>query len=386
MPRDYYEVLGVARDASPEEIKKAYRRLARKYHPDANKDDPQAAEKFKEVKEAYDVLSDPQKRAAYDRFGHAGVHAQSAGAGPGTEGDPFTGFGGFGGFNPFQDFDDIFDVFFGGGRGRTRTRHARAGSDIAGELELSFEEAAFGTERDVELARVEPCPRCEGGGAEPGSGPATCPQCGGTGRVQTARDTAFGRFVTVGTCPRCGGEGRVIRDPCVECGGRGRVRRRRSITVTIPAGVDDGTRIRLAGQGNFGDPGAPPGDLYITVRVRPHPVFRREGDDVVSDLKVGIAQAALGATVEVETLDGKERVRIPAGTQPGGEIRLRGKGIPRVRGRGRGDHILRVRIEIPRDLTNEQKELLLRYAHARGEAVDPDDRTWFRRVRDAFNW
>ncbi|HEX6988314.1 MAG TPA: molecular chaperone DnaJ [Bacillota bacterium] len=377
--RDYYEVLGVGRDASAEEIRRAYRRLARRYHPDANPGDAQAAERFKEVKEAYDVLSDAGKRAAYDRFGHAGVDP-SAHAGAGGAQGPF------GGFDPFQGFEDIFETFFGGGqRAGGAARRPRRGADILGSMEISFEDAAFGVERQVEVARTEICDHCGGSGAEPGSAPATCPECGGRGQVRAARATPFGQFVTVTTCPRCGGAGRVIDHPCRECRGRQTVRRRRSITVTIPAGVDDGARIRLAGQGHVGEDGGPAGDLYIDVRVRPHAVFRREGDDVISQVTVGIAQAALGTSVGVETLDGQETIRIPAGTQSGDEIRLRGKGIPHLRGRGRGDHRVRVRVEVPRDLSDDEKALLLQLARLRGETVDPDDRSWFQRVKDAFN-
>lgn len=380
--RDYYEVLGVQRDASPEEIKKAYRRLARKYHPDANKDDPQAEERFIEIKEAYEVLSDPEKRRAYDQFGHAAFNGQAGPGGFGSGGfqDPFGE-----GFNPFQDFDDLFGSFFGGRATRSRARRPRAGADIVGEIELDFRDAAFGTQREVEVMRIETCPRCEGVGAEPGTGPTTCGQCGGRGQVQTVRDTPFGRFMSVTTCPRCGGTGEEITTPCRECGGRKQVRRRRSITVKIPAGVDDGTRIRLAGQGHMGDPGAPPGDLYIITRVRPHPQFTRQGEDVYSDLVLGFAQAALGTSITVPTLDGEETVQIPAGTQPGQEIRLRGKGIPRLQSRGRGDHILRVTVQVPRDLDQKQKELLMQFAELRGEKVEPDERSWFQRVRDAFN-
>lgn len=380
--RDYYEVLGVARNATADEIKKAYRRLARKYHPDANPDDPRAAERFKEIGQAYAVLSDDQKRAAYDRFGHAGVDPAS-GFGQGGQG-PFEGFDGF---DPFSGFDSIFDAFFGGRRSEGgASERANRGRDILGEIEIDFKEAAFGTTREVELSRAETCPRCDGSGGEPGSKPLTCPQCSGRGQVRAARQTPFGQFVSVTTCSRCGGRGEVISSPCVECGGRRQVRRRRSITVTIPAGVDTGTRIRLAGQGHAGTGGGPPGDLFIDVRVRPHPDFERDGDDVISEVTVGVAQAALGASLAVETLDGEETVRINAGTQPGDMIRLRGKGIPHVRGRGRGDHIILVRVQTPKDLSDEEKELLLRFAQLRGEEIDPADRTWFQKVKDALNW
>ncbi|REJ32296.1 MAG: molecular chaperone DnaJ [Bacillota bacterium] len=386
--RDYYEVLGVDRSATPEEIRKAYRRLARRYHPDANPGDAQAAERFKEVKEAYDVLSDPEKRAAYDRFGHAGVDPTAApggGAGGGPfAGGPFRG-GPFGGFDPFQGFEDIFDAFFGGGRAGGFAARPRRGDDIVAEMEIDFREAAFGVEREIEVSRTEPCDRCGGSGAEPGTGPVTCPQCRGQGQVQTARSTPFGQFVSVSTCPRCRGAGRVIETPCSRCQGRRMIRRRRRITVTVPAGVDDGARIRLSGQGHLGDHGGPPGDLYIDVRVRPHPVFTREGSDVISQVTIGIAQAALGTSLEIETLDGRETVRIPAGTQSGDEIPLRGKGIPHLRGRGRGDHRVRVRVEVPRNLSDQERALLLEWARLRGETVDPEDRSWFQRVRDAFN-
>lgn len=384
--RDYYEVLGVSRDASEAEIKKAFRRLARQYHPDANRDDPQAAERFKEVKEAYDVLSDPQKRAAYDRFGHAGVNDQAGSGGFGGAGG-FGGFGGFGGggFNPFSDFDDLFDVFFGrdgrGGRGGPRPQR---GADIVGTVTVDFKEAAFGVEREITLRRNEPCGRCSGSGAEPGTQRQTCPQCQGTGQVRQARHTPFGQFVSVTTCGRCRGEGTIITTPCVECGGRGRVRRERSIKVNIPAGVDDGMRIRLAGQGHVGEHGGSPGDLYIEVQVKPDPRFVREGEHVISTLPLGIAQAALGTRVTVETLDGEEALTIPPGTQHGAEFRIRGKGIPRLQGRGRGDHIVRVELVVPKQLSAEEQAALLRFAQLRGEKIAVDDRGLFRRVRDAF--
>lgn len=382
--RDYYEVLGVSRDADQETIKKAYRRLARKHHPDANPNDSQAAERFKEVREAYEVLSDPEKRAAYDRFGHAAVNGGDpfGGAG-GAGGDPFGSAGGD--FNPFET---IFEQFFGGAggfggvRGPRRPRPTR-GADMEMPLVLDFREAAFGVEKEIKVERLEVCPTCSGSGAKPGTGPTTCPECGGAGQVQVHRNTLLGTMLTVTTCNRCNGTGQVILDPCVECVGRRRVKRTRPLKVAVPPGVDNDTRIRVSGQGHVGDHGGPPGDLFLRVRVRPHPVLQRQGDNVVSRHAIDMARAALGTTIEVETLDGVQQVNVPAGTQPGTEIRLRGKGIPRLRAAGRGDHLVRIDVTIPKELTEEERALLVQFAQLRGEAVN-DDRSFLRRVRDAF--
>lgn len=378
--RDYYEVLGVSRNAGPEELKKAYRRLARQYHPDANRDDPAAAEKFKEVNEAYEVLSNPEKRARYDQFGHADV---DGGFDPGAGGGPF-GFGGdFGGFAGFG-FEDILETFFGGGTTHGR-RGPERGHDLRLDLSITFEEAAFGGEKEIELTKEQPCETCKGSGAAPGTSPKTCAACGGSGQVRAARQTVFGQFVTVQACGRCGGEGRVIEKPCASCGGQGTVRRRKKISVRIPPGVDEGTRLRVAGEGAAGKRGSPPGDLYVDIHIKRHPVFSRDGDDVVSQIKVGMAQAALGADIEVPTLDGKERVTIPAGTQSGAVFRLRGKGIPRLRGAGRGDHRVQVLVETPTNLTAEQRELLRQFARLRGENVGGEEKSFFRKMRDALS-
>jgi len=373
--KDFYEVLGVQRGAGQEEIKKAYRRLARKHHPDANPGDPTAERRFKEVNEAYQVLSDPEQRARYDQFGHAGVGGGGFGQG--------QGFGG--GFDFSGGVEDIFDMFFGGGRGRGRRRGGpQPGADLQVELALTFEEAAFGVEREITLPRTEVCRACGGSGARPGTQAATCGQCGGTGRMEVRQQTMLGHFVNVRTCDRCGGTGKVISDPCRQCNGSGRVRRRRRIKVDVPAGVDGGTRLRMAGEGEPGEPGAPPGDLFVVIRVRPHRLFRREGTEVISDLKVGICQAALGARIDVPTLDGDVEVKIPSGTQNGTVLRLRGRGIPHIRGGGRGDHHLRVVVETPTSLSDKEKALLAELAKIRKEKIDPDDKGFLGKIKDAL--
>lgn len=375
--RDYYEVLGVSRDASDDEIKKAYRRLARKYHPDVNKDDPDAEAKFKEIGEAYKVLSNPEARAQYDRFGHAAFEgAQGAGASQGGF-DPFGGFGGFGGF------DDIFDMFFGGGTEQRRRSGPRQGADLRYDLELSFEQAAFGFETEIEVPRTETCGRCHGNKAEPGTPIRDCPQCGGRGEVREARQTPFGRFVSVHPCGRCRGEGKVVETPCRECKGGGLVHKRRKITVKIPAGVDDGYRLRLSGEGEAGERGGPPGDLYVFISVQPHEFFERRGNDLHCEVPVSFAQAALGDEIEIPTLGGTAKLKVPEGTQTGTRFRLRGHGVPDPRGYGRGDQYVSVRVVTPTRLSAKQKELLKEFARAGGEDA-PEERGFFDRVKDAL--
>ena len=371
--RDYYEVLGVPKGASEEEIKKAYRRLARQYHPDVNKDDPNAEEKFKEINEAYEVLSDAQKRAAYDRFGHAGTDPNFNGGG---------GFGGFGGFD-FGGFGDIFDMFFGG-TGRRRDTGPVRGDDLRYDLRIEFEDAVFGKEMTIRVPRIELCPTCHGNKAKPGTPIKTCTQCNGTGQVQTVQSTPFGRFSTVRPCDRCQGEGKTIETPCPECAGRGRVRRVREINIKIPAGVDTGHRLRVAGEGEAGLRGGPPGDLYVYISVKPHRLFQRTGNDVILEQTISFAQAALGGTVEVPTLDGKTELKIPEGTQPGTIFKMRGKGIPYLRGSGRGDQLVRVKIEVPTKLNSAQREAVQKMAEAFGEEVVPPDKGLFGKVREAF--
>lgn len=354
--RDYYEVLGVARDASAQEIKKAYRRLAVKYHPDRNPDDKEAEERFKEAAEAYAVLSDDGKRQRYDRFGHQGVG--------GASGSPFSG-----GFDPntFGDFADILSEMFGfgagaAGGGRGRGRGPSRGADLRYDLSLSFEEAAFGTTESLRIPRLEACEECDGSGSEGGKPPETCSACRGRGQVGYRQG-----FLTVArTCPQCGGSGTQISDPCARCRGDGRVETERSIEVTIPAGVDHGSRLRLTGEGEHGRRGGPAGDLYVVISVEPHERFVREGATVLSEETVGFPQVVLGATVEVETLHGPASLEIPPGTPPGHEFRLRGKGIPRVNGSGRGDHLVRVKVDVPhpRDLSDDEVELLRQLAEA----------------------
>jgi molecular chaperone DnaJ len=371
--RDYYEVLGVERGATEEEIKKAYRRLARKYHPDVNKS-PEAEEKFKEINEAYRVLSDPELRRRYDKFGHADFEGVNGGAG---------GFGGFD-FGDFGGFDDLFDMFFGGATGMSRRRGPQRGADLRYDLHLDFNEAVFGVEKELDITRMEVCSHCGGDGAEPGSSLTTCPDCQGTGQVRTVRRTPFGQFVNARTCPRCRGAGRWPEKTCRECGGEGRVTRRRRIKVKIPAGVDEGQRVRLAGEGEGGVNGGPPGDLYIYITVKPHELFQRRGNDVYCEVPISFVQAALGAEILVPTLDGQTKLRIPEGTQTGTSFRLRGLGVPHRF--GRGDQHVRVKVVTPIKLTPRQRQLLEEFAQVDANA-DPrgeKEKGFFEKVRDAF--
>jgi molecular chaperone DnaJ len=376
--RDYYEVLGVSRSASQDEIKKAYRKLARQYHPDVNKDNPQAAEIFKEINEAYEVLSDPQKRQQYDQFGHAGTQQGFAGG----AGNPF-GQGGFGDFGDFGGFGDIFDMFFGGS-GRTNQRRPQRGADLQYTLTIDFKEAVFGTEREIEVPRAETCDVCSGTGAKPGTRPETCPTCRGTGHQETVLNTPLGRMVNRRICPACHGEGTRIKHPCPKCHGQGRIRVRRKIQVKIPAGVDSGNRIRIPGGGELGHLGGGPGDLYIVVRVREHEFFRREGDDIHCEVPVTFVQVALGDEIEVPTVDGKAKLRVPPGTQTGTAFRIRGKGVPRLGGTTRGDQYVKVVVVTPTKLTDKQAELLREFARESGEETHEQTRTFFERMKEAF--
>ena len=359
--RDYYEVLGIQKGASEDEIKKAYKKLARKYHPDMNPGDKEAEEKFKEVNEANEVLSDPEKKARYDQFGFAGVDPNyGAGAGGGAYG---------GGFD-FGDLGDIFGSFFGGGFGGGQRRNPNApqrGESIRASVSVSFTEAAFGCEKSVTLERSEQCPTCKGNGCAPGTTPEICPDCHGSGTVQTRRQTPMGVFASNGPCRKCGGTGRLIHQPCPDCRGSGAVRKRKTIKVTIPAGIDHGQTISLRGQGNAGKNGGPAGDLLITVMVQPHELFRRDGVDVFCEAPITFTQAVLGAELEIPTIDGKVKYSIPEGTQTGTVFRLKGKGIPVLNGRGRGDQYVTVTIETPRSLNKEQKEALRKFSETLGE-------------------
>ncbi|MCI6999745.1 MAG: molecular chaperone DnaJ [Clostridiales bacterium] len=360
--RDYYEVLGIQKGASEDEIKKAYKKLARKYHPDMNPGDKEAEEKFKEVNEANEVLSDPEKKARYDQFGFAGVDP-NYGAGAG-------GAGGFGGGFDFGDLGDIFGSFFGGGFGGGQRRNPNApqrGESIRASVSVSFTDAAFGCEKSVTLERSEMCGTCKGNGCAPGTTPEVCPDCHGTGTVQVRRQTPMGVFASNGPCRKCGGTGRLIHQPCPDCRGGGTVRKRKTIQVTIPAGIDHGQTISLRGQGNAGKNGGPAGDLLITVMVQPHDLFRRDGVDVFCEAPITFTQAVLGAELEIPTIDGKVKYSIPEGTQTGTVFRLKGKGIPVLNGRGRGDQYVTVTIETPRNLNKEQKEALRKFSETVGE-------------------
>jgi len=367
--RDYYEVLGVKRDSGLDQIKKAYRRLAVQYHPDKNPGDKGAEEKFKEASEAYSVLSDPEKRVRYDRYGHEGVGAA-----------PFTGFDS----ESFADFSDILSGIFNlgdlFGGGRRRGRGGRSGADLRTDLEIEFKEAMFGAEAHLQVPRLERCERCRGLGAEKPGDIRDCQACRGRGQVIFQQ----GFFRVARTCGQCGGRGQVLAHPCPECRGRGRVQRERTLSVRIPPGVDTGTRLRLQGEGEAGEGGGPPGDLYVVLGVRPHPFFRRDGSDLHCEIPVSISQAALGVEVQVPTLRDPERLRVPEGTQTGSIFRLRGQGVPDVDGRGAGDLYVTVVVRTPTRLNKKQRELLHKLAEAGQEELHSPDKTVFDKVKDLF--
>src|SRR5579862_1697795 len=366
---DYYALLGVSPQAGEEDIKRAYRRMARELHPDSTGGDPAAEARFKEVTRAYEVLRDPERRARYDRFGPDGAEAPAGGMT-----DPFFG-GGLG---------DIFDAFFGGGGATRRRGGPTRGADAEVVLELDFRQAVFGAQREVSLETPVACDECGGSGARPGTTAVRCPDCQGTGEIRHVRQSILGQVVTAAPCQRCQGLGEAITSPCPQCRGDGRRVESRTFTVDVPAGVDHGSTLRLTGRGPAGPRGGPAGDLYVHLAVREDPRFTRRGDDLDTELHVSVAQAALGATPELETLDGTEVVTVPAGTQSGHVVRLRGKGVPHVRGRGRGDLLVHVMVDTPTDLTKAQEELLRRLAAERGEAVAPADEGLMSRLRSAF--
>lgn len=364
--RDYYEVLGVSKSASDDEIKKAYRRIAKECHPDLHPDDKEAEARFKEANEAYDILSDPDKKAKYDQYGFAGV-------------DPNYGAGGGGFTGDFGDLGDIFgDIFsafgggFGGSRssGSTRSNGPRRGESLRVRLTLSFEEAVFGCKKDINITKIDQCPDCKGSGCESGTTPEVCPDCGGTGTVRTQQRTAFGVFQSTNPCSKCGGTGKIIHTPCSRCRGAGRVRVQKTLNVTIPAGIDDGESVSLRGQGNAGANGGPAGDLLVQIQVRPSPTFEREGTNIYVSKTLSFVQAALGTEIEVPTLDGPVKLNIPAGTQTGAVFRLRGKGVPSLRSSVRGDQYVTVDLETPKNLTARQKERLEEFAELSGQKTE----------------
>jgi len=366
--KDYYEVLGLTRDASDEEIKKAYRRLAMKWHPDRNPDNPKAEEHFKEAKEAYEILSEPEKRALYDQYGHAGVDA-SAGAGAGA------GFGGFA-----DAFGDIFGDIFGGGRARSNVYR---GADLRFNLEVSLEDAARGTETRIRIPAMEECDTCHGTGAKPGTSPTACPTCGGHGQVRMQQ----GFFSIQQTCPKCHGSGKIVTAPCTACHGAGRMKRHKTLSVKIPAGVDEGDRIRLSGEGEAGVNGGPSGDLYVVIHIKPHPVFTRDHNDLHCEMPVSFTTAALGGEIEIPTLDGYAKIKIPTETQSGKVFRLRGKGIRGVRSSGYGDLLCHVVVETPVNLTPRQKELLQEFESISGRDSsrhNPRAKSWMDKVKEFF--
>ena len=374
--RDYYEVLGVQKGATQDEIKKAYRKITKENHPDLHPGDKACEERFKEANEAYEILSDEEKRKKYDQFGHAAFDPNAG----------FNGAGGFGGFDGFGGFGDIFgDIFggFGGFGGGTRANPnaPRKGENLRTNVNISFEEAAFGCKKEVTVIRVERCPDCGGSGCAEGTTPEICPDCGGSGQVRVNQRTPFGMVQSTTTCSRCGGSGKIIHQPCKTCKGKGNVRRQQKIEVNIPAGIDDGQTISKTGAGNAGINGGPNGDLLVSVTVRPHQRFERDGTSVLLEQEISYAQAVLGAEIEVPTIDGKVKLTIPEGTQPGAVFRLKGKGIPYLRGSGRGDQFISVTIKVPKNLSSSQKELLRQFAASMGDLDGDAGRSIFGRKK-----
>ena len=370
--RDYYEVLGVQRNAAAADIKKAYRGLARKYHPDVSQE-ANAEEKFKEINEAYEVLSDQEKRGVYDRFGHAGVSGSS-------------GFGGFGGYkDPFEIFEEVFGGFGFGGSSRRSKAGPRRGKDIRHTLTLEFEEAVFGAKKEIDVSRQENCPQCQGKKTQPGTKPLRCPDCNGQGEIR--RQAGF--FINIATCPRCNGAGEIITTPCTQCKGQGQLTKRKPLVVTVPAGVDDGNQIRLAGEGEGGVQGGPPGNLYVVIHVKPHPYFRRSGSTIHVELIINVAQAALGDEIEIPTLEGSIKRPIPAGTQTGETITIRSMGVPKLRrdgsNAGRGDLVVTIQVRTPTNLTKKQRDMLMELGKTLDREVVPQrEKSFFERVKDAF--
>ncbi|NLX65090.1 MAG: molecular chaperone DnaJ [Clostridiaceae bacterium] len=371
--RDYYEVLGVSRQATSEDIKKAYRKLAKQYHPDVNPGDEDAEAKFKEINEAYSVLIDEQKRANYDRFGHAAFD----GAGNGFSGFDF-GFGGL---------DDLFETFMGSAFGRSRRSGGYGpvrGRDIQYSIDITFEEAAFGVTKEIPVTRLQTCTTCNGTGAKAGTYPENCKRCHGTGQIRYSQATPFGQFVNVKTCDVCNGEGKIITHPCETCNGKARVSKKSRISLNIPAGIDDGQTISLKGEGESGLRGGPAGDLYVVIHIKPHPIFKREGYDVVCDVPISFTQAALGGEIDVPTLDGIIKYTIPEGTQTSTVFKLKGRGIKRLRSNSRGDQYIRVNVEVPTKLTQKQKELLRQFAEISGDEGLEQKKGFFEKVKDLF--
>lgn len=380
--RDYYEVLGVPKTATQNELKKAFYKLAKKYHPDTHSGDKEAEEKFKEANEAYQVLSDEQKRAQYDQLGPELFEQASQGGGAG-QGNPFEGFGGFGGG---QGMEDIFDMFFGGqGRGRSSAKNGpRRGADLRFDLEISFEEAAFGVEKEISLYREEQCDHCHGEGAEPGSKVETCPDCHGSGYIRYTQNTMLGQMVNERLCSKCRGEGKIVSQPCSECRGKGTLKKNKKLKVKIPAGVDDGSRLRVSGEGEAGAKGGPSGDLYVYLYVKPHKYFKRDGTTVMCDVPINIVQASLGAEIKVPTLDGQVTMKVPEGTQPGKVLRLKGKGIASLRSGQRGDQLVTIKVVVPTRLSEKQKEALRKFEEISGDNINPEEKSFLNKVKDLF--